>query len=267
MKTKLTLILLFLILSMLSGCNSVEKSELDLALDPIRELPEAEQEPALLTYISNNPESAHYGLWELGNIMYDKAGEIKTAQKGNINKDCRTLLDSALVFYDLAAASDTMFVHAYANAGLVWDELSEERSIESRNAVVQAEKYYLKAIEVDSTEVNSRINLGSLLFRKKDFTGALEQYQTVIDTDPECALAHYKLGIMFAESKIYREAIVEWELAVKYDPDGDVGKTSSENIQVIKDLMNSDTPEELKKNKFGSKATKASKVSSLKINQ
>ncbi len=258
MKTKLTLILLFLILSMLSGCNSVTKSELDLALDPIREMPEAEQEPALLMFISDNPEIAHYGLWELGNIMYDKAGVIKTAQKGIITPDCKALLDSALVYYDLAAASDTMFVHAYANAGLVWDELSEVRSIEARNAVVQAEKYYLKAIEVDSTEVNSRVNLGSLLFKKKDFTGAIEQYQTVLDNDPECAIAHYKLGIMFAETNIYREAIVEWELAAKYDSDGEVGKISRDNIRVINDLMNSDTPDELKKKKFGSKGSKNS---------
>ena len=253
MKKKLILILMLLVLSMLSGCNDVTKSELDLALDPIREMPEAEQEPALLTFISDNPELAHYGLWELGNIMYDKAAVIKTAQKGIITLECKAMLDSALVFYDLAAASDTMFVHAYAAAGLAWDELSEFRSVESRDAIVQAEKYYLKAIEVDSTEVNSRVNLGSLLFKKKDFTGAIEQYQAVLDNDPECAIAHYKLGIMFAETKIYREAIVEWELAVKYDPDGDVGKTSLDNIRVINDLMNSDTPEELKAKKFGSK--------------
>ena len=258
MKTKLTLIMLFLVMGMLSGCNDVTKSELDLVLDPIREMPEAEQQAALQLFITENPEQAHYGLWELGNIMYDKAGVMKTAQKGVITLECKALLDSALVFYDLAAAADTMFVHAYANAGLVWDELGEMRSIESRNAVVQAEKYYLKAIEVDSTEVNSRVNLGSLLFKKKDLTGAIKQYQTVLDNDPECAIAHYKLGIMFAETKIYKEAIVEWKLAAKYDPDGDVGKISRENIQVIDDLMNSDTPEELKKKKFGSKASKAS---------
>lgn len=256
MKTKLTIIMLFLILGMLAGCNSVTKSELDLALDPIREMPEAEQQAALHIFITDNPELAHYGLWELGNIMYDKSGEIKAAHKGVLTAECKTLLDSALVFYDLSAAADTMFVHAYANAGLVWDELSEVRSTESRNAVVQAEKYYLKAIEVDSTEVNSRVNLGSLLFKKKDFTGAMAQYQTVLNNDPKCAIAHYKLGIMFAETKIYKEAIVEWKLAAKYDPDGDVGKTSRENIQVIDDLMNSDTPEELKKKKFGSKMSK-----------
>ncbi len=132
MKTKLTLIMLFLVLGMMSGCNDATKSELDLVLDPIRELPEAEQQAALHLFITDNPEMAHYGLWELGNIMYDKSGVIKAAQNGAVTLECKALLDSALVFYDLSAAADTMFVHAYANAGLVWDELGEMRNIESR---------------------------------------------------------------------------------------------------------------------------------------
>ena len=47
---------------------------------------------------------------------------------------------------------------------------------------------------------------------------------------------------MFAEAKIYREAINEWELAVKNDPDGDIGERSRDNIQIVKDLMNTEVP-------------------------
>jgi tetratricopeptide (TPR) repeat protein len=256
MNLRLIAVFAFLSLIVISGCNDVTKSELDTALDPIRELPEVEQESALRIFISDNPMLAHYGLWELGNIMYDKANAIKAENKDMINPACKALLDSALVFYDLAAASDTMFVHAYANAGLIWDELGEEQSSEARDAMTQAEKYYLKAIEIDSTEINARVNLGALLFKKKDFTGAITQYQDALDIDSKCAIAHYKLGIMFAETKIYREAIIEWELAAKYDSDGAVGKNSLENIQVIHDLLNSDTPDELKKKKFGNKMSK-----------
>ena len=61
-------------------------------------------------------------------------------------------------------------------------------------------------------------------------------------TIPKSALAHYNLAIMFAEAKIYREAIAEWELASKYDPDGDIGDRSRENIKIVKDLMNAPAP-------------------------
>ena len=64
----------------------------------------------------------------------------------------------------------------------------------------------------------------------------------MLEHDPESALAHYNLAIMFAEQKIYREALREWELAAKYDPDGDIGERSRANIQIVKDLMNAPDP-------------------------
>ena len=47
---------------------------------------------------------------------------------------------------------------------------------------------------------------------------------------------------MFAEAKIYREAIREWELAAKYDPDGDIGERSRDNIKIVQDLANAKPP-------------------------
>jgi hypothetical protein len=51
------------------------------------------------------------------------------------------------------------------------------------------------------------------------------------------------MAILFADSEIYREAKREWEKAVALDPNSDLGKRSAENIKIIDDLMNSDTPE------------------------
>jgi hypothetical protein len=70
----------------------------------------------------------------------------------------------------------------------------------------------------------------------------MAEFQKVLEYHPQSALAHYNMAIMFAESKIYREALVEWELASKYDPDGDIGERSRENIKIVKDLMNAPTP-------------------------
>jgi hypothetical protein len=50
---------------------------------------------------------------------------------------------------------------------------------------------------------------------------------------------------MFAEEKIYREAIREWEAAVAADPEGDIGARSRENIKIVNDLLNAPVPEQL----------------------
>jgi hypothetical protein len=69
------------------------------------------------------------------------------------------------------------------------------------------------------------------------------------------AVEHFKrdkktfwfVAILFATQKIYREAIREFELAVKYDPNGDIGERSRDNIKIIRDLMESEKPGKTKK--------------------
>jgi hypothetical protein len=65
----------------------------------------------------------------------------------------------------------------------------------------------------------------------------------VLEHDPASALAPYNLAIMFAESKMYREALREWELAVKHEPESDIGQRSRENIKIVQDLMNAPDPD------------------------
>ncbi len=96
---------------------------------------------------------------------------------------------------------------------------------------------------MDPADEKARCDLGGLYLRQRRTQDALDQFQTVLDADPKSSLAHYNLAIMFAEQKIYREALREWELAAKYDPDGDVGQRSRENVRIVKDLMNAPDPQ------------------------
>ena len=74
-------------------------------------------------------------------------------------------------------------------------------------------------------------------------TKALAEFKKTLEYNPESALAHYNIAIMFAEAKIYREAIREWELAEKYDAEGDIGGRSRDNIEIVQDLMNAPEPD------------------------
>ena len=74
----------------------------------------------------------------------------------------------------------------------------------------------------------ARCNLGAL-YKRQTPEKAMEEFLAVLDHDPKSALAHYNLAILFATQKIYSEAMRELDLAVKYDPHGDIGQRSSAN--------------------------------------
>ena len=101
---------------------------------------------------------------------------------------------------------------------------------------------YNLALSVEPTNEKARCNLGSLYLRQRRTADALAEFEKTLEYNPKSALAHYNMAIMFAESKIYREALDEWEMASELDPDGDIGDRSRENINIVKDLMNTPTP-------------------------
>jgi len=229
----------------LAGCRG-DVSEMDRALAAFRELPRAERPAALYEFMAERPDLAHYAWYEMGNTWYERAATEDAPPGAESATGVHAYLDSALVAYGHALAADSTFVEAWVNMGLVWDDVSDGRTPQARRAVEEAKTAYLKAIALRPTEEKARCNLGSLHYRRHQYDEAVKQFQAVLDDNPESALAHYNLAIMFAESRMYREAKTEWELASRYDPDGDVGDRSRENLKVVDDLMNSEIPEELK---------------------
>ena len=88
--------------------------------------------------------------------------------------------------------------------------------------------------------------LVTLFLRQRRTKEALAEFQKVLEYDSKSPLAHYNMAIMFAEAKIFKEAIHEWELAAKYDPDGDIGQRSRDNVKIVQDLLNAPDPTNLK---------------------
>ncbi len=69
---------------------------------------------------------------------------------------------------------------------------------EDRNA--EAEKIFLQAVKLDSTDVLVLVNLGNLYFHQGKSEEAEKKYVKAISLDSENARAHYNLGLLFSEN-------------------------------------------------------------------
>ncbi len=195
---------------------------------------------------AGDPPTAVFANYELGNSFYRTAGDSAIAI-GWDNDLVEGLLDSAEFYFNRAVALDSTFIEALVNLGSLWDDRADQVADqrEKHERLVKARELYHRALEIDPTDEKAGCNLGSLHLRQRHTAEALAQFQRVIEQHPKSALARYNLAIMFAESKIYREAIREWELAAKYDPKGDIGARSRENVKIVKELLEAKPPEEV----------------------
>ncbi|MBK7190573.1 MAG: tetratricopeptide repeat protein [bacterium] len=200
-------------------------------------------EDTLRHLAAGGPPEAAYASYLLGNRYYVAAGDSAVV-RGWKDPLVAALLDSAEGRFMASIAADSTLLEPMVNLGSLWDDRSEQTAnqIERGEQAAKAESFYRLALRVDPKDEKARCNLGGLLLRQRKHSQALTEFNQVLADNPQSALAHYNLAIMFAEAKIYREAITEWDLAVKYDPEGDIGARSAENIRIVTDLMNAPEP-------------------------
>ncbi len=237
-------IVVVLAAGLVSGCKDpVPQTELEIFIARTAEFEGQALEDTLRQIAEGDPPQNAFANFLLGNRFYGSASD-SAMYGGWSNLAARALLDSAEVYFSLAVVQDSTFIEPMVNLGSVWDDRAQETSTrkEFEKRMAEANRYYTMALAVDPTDEKARCNLGSLYLRDRKPSQALAEFRKVLEYHPESSLAHYNLAIMFAEAKIYREALNEWELASKYDPDGDIGDRSRENIKIVNDLMNAPTP-------------------------
>ncbi len=213
-----------------------------------KELGPAQRESALRALAAGDPATRALADYGLGNVFTTVAADSGASGKG-AEKSAVALLDSARVHFEGAVARDSTFVEAYVNLGSVYDDLSTHSTLRDRLRVQtdqqSAEKAYKRAVALRPEDEKARCNLGALYVRLHREPDALEQFQTVLKQNPKSALAHYNLAIMFADAKIYREAVQEWRAAAKADPQGDIGKRSEQNVKIVEQMMTTPVPKNL----------------------
>lgn len=228
----------------LSGCkDGTPSTELEMFVERTGQYEGKVLEDTLRVIAAGEAPYNSFANFMLGNRFYASASD-SAMYGGWGNPGARALLDTAEVYFNLAVAQDSTFIEPLVNLGSIWDDRAETISNRQQydESLAKADMYYNLALQVDPTDEKARCNLGSLYLRQRRTSEAMEEFKKTLEYNPESALAHYNIAIMFAEAKIYQEALAEWEMASKFDPDGDIGNRSRENIKIVHDLMNAPTP-------------------------
>ncbi|HKW12864.1 MAG TPA: tetratricopeptide repeat protein [Candidatus Krumholzibacteria bacterium] len=132
--------------------------------------------------------------------------------------------DSALAHYKGAVRADSTMSKAWVNMGLAYSDWGKR--LEARQALE-------KAIAVNPKDVLAYCHLGYLDHMSGNLSDAMLMYKQALAIDPNSSQAHYNMGLAFAEQKIFGEAVREWQIVIKNDPNSDLGKTAAENVKII----------------------------------
>lgn len=78
---------------------------------------------------------------------------------------------------------------------------------------------YERALALDSRHVAAHVNLGALLYERKDFVQALEHFRAALDLEPDHLLALYNSGNALDELGQREEAAEAYRRALDVEPD------------------------------------------------
>jgi len=192
-----------------------QASTLGERLNAMKPLAQIDTMRALVKHDSTDAQLRFFS----GNAYYSFASGLDASASNR-----SAYFDSATVQYRRATSLDSTMSKSWVNLGLAYSEWGR------RN---EARKALEKAIAVNPKDVLAYCHLGYLDHVTGDLTGAMTMYRQALAIDPNSAQAHYNLGLAFAEQKIFDEAVREWQLVIKADPNGDLGRTAAENVKII----------------------------------
>ena len=82
-----------------------------------------------------------------------------------------------------------------------------------------AEKYYKRAIKLDSHYAEALNNLGTVYYARKSYRRAIKQYNKALKYSPESASIYSNLGTAYFARKKYDKAMKAYQQAIALDPD------------------------------------------------
>jgi len=153
---------------------------------------DAEQAVFLLEPLSKTHHSSPAVLFALGNA-YRSQGR----------------LDEAVAKLAAAVKLQPNFPAAYNNRGLVKWDLGD---------LDEATKDFERAIALDKNFLEARLNLSSLLLRRRRYETALEEAIVAVKIAPCSATAHHYCGIALQRSRRYAEAVTSQLTAISLAP-------------------------------------------------
>jgi len=133
----------------------------------------------------------------------------------------------ATKFFGEAIKLDPKFAMAYAGLADCYAVLSDYGWMEPSTAGAQAEKYAMRALELDTSLAEAHASLGLIRVNHHwDFGGAELEFKRAIELNPNYVSAYHWYSIMLTFSKRYGEALKVIDKAMRLDPLSPVLKQS-----------------------------------------
>jgi tetratricopeptide (TPR) repeat protein len=208
-----------------AGCGrEAPRVDVEPALsERLKAMPAAEQLATLRPLVradTLDPDLAFYS----GNAYYALGTGYPPEQSGA----AAAYFDSAIAEYRRAIDADSTMSKAWVNMGL---------AMEAKGSHDDARTALQSAIAVNPRDVLAYCHLGYLEHQGGDLAEAIRLYRQALSIDANSAQAHYNLGLAFAETRVFKEALVEWETVMRLDPDGELGRTAADNVRIIKQYL------------------------------
>ncbi|MBN1884458.1 MAG: tetratricopeptide repeat protein [Candidatus Krumholzibacteriota bacterium] len=140
--------------------------------------------------------------------------------------------DSALAWYERASRYGETAAKSFVNMGVIHDDAGR---------LSLALQMYEKALAVDPDDVLARSHAAFIRFQFRDFADAWEDLSHALAVAPDHPQPHFYLAIFFWESRIYREALREWERVIELEPDGYLALKARENVVMLQKALNAPT--------------------------
>ena len=134
------------------------------------------------------------------------------------NKRTAEGMQKAVIYFQQAIDEDPSYGAAYSgladcNSGLAWHGFRSPAE-----ALPQANRAALKAIEIDPQSAEAHASLALVLHHRWDWTGAEAEFKRALQLDPHYANAHHWYGDYLSVMGRHDEALLEARQALELDP-------------------------------------------------
>ena len=136
-----------------------------------------------------------------------------------LTRGTRELIVEARAMYRRAIEFDHNF--AAPHAGLAFAAIADHTSgwaLDSAQALLEAERWARRALELNDQEPVSHMALGNVLLWRRDHKGALAEFARMIALDPNFAQGHTATGLALMYAGEPARALEPFAIAMRLDP-------------------------------------------------